>query len=294
MNSFANSLFSLLFGWAKSLIQHIWNGAAAGQYSGFLTWLGDHWLIVAAILCLACTVIDFIIWLIRWRPYWVWRSFARRLGGLFHRDQPANSRRFAKGFKGGVSLDLPPVERENVPQADWEEDIQEQAPLWQAQQSMPSFPQTVPQAGTPAGMYPAEDGEVPVSAYENIPPYVEPVPAFASGAAEEEARQRHFVPPAYEPPPLYVSARQVSGYSTGIPTARRRRSERYEKRRPEWQKRFIRGDEEEDSLLDGLPPAVDRQEAFHEPVYPRNSVSSNSYAGWQRPASGSDQMDGQA
>ena len=47
MNSFANSLFSLLFGWARTLIQHIWTAAISGRYGGFFTWLGDHWVWLA-------------------------------------------------------------------------------------------------------------------------------------------------------------------------------------------------------------------------------------------------------
>ena len=31
MNTFANSLFSVLFGWARGLIQRVWNDAASGQ-----------------------------------------------------------------------------------------------------------------------------------------------------------------------------------------------------------------------------------------------------------------------
>ena len=40
-----------------------------------------------------------------------------------------------------------------------------------------------------------------------------------------------------------------------------------------------------DTLLDGLPPAVDRQAAFHEPVYPRNAPPSQ-YVNWQPPTEG--------
>ena len=35
-------------------------------------------------------------------------------------------------------------------------------------------------------------------------------------------------------------------------------------------------------MLDGLPPAVDREQAFHEPVYPRPAGGDGGYYGWQR------------
>ena len=50
--------------------------------------------------------------------------------------------------------------------------------------------------------------------------------------------------------------------------SRRRRSERHEKKRGEWQKRLAAITQDDVGMLDGLPPAVDRQDAFHEPVYP--------------------------
>ena len=97
MNTFANSLFTVLFGWARGLIQQVWNAAVSGRFSGFFTWLGDHWVWVVLGLILGCTVMDYLIWMIRWRPYLVWRTkmrrFLRVLRGMLQRrfrgDHPA-------------------------------------------------------------------------------------------------------------------------------------------------------------------------------------------------------------
>jgi hypothetical protein len=281
MNSFANSLFSLLFGWARTLIQHIWTAAISGRYGGFFTWLGDHWVWLALILCLGCTAMDFLIWLIRWRPYLVWRSYLRRLGRLFRREKPESARRFERGYQGGVELGMPQEEEmekasETIPQEQWEEEDWAAAPEESALEE-----ETPPPAWTDAPAYP----EPPAQA-----------PSFSQTEAQEEERSRYFAPPAaYEPPPMYVSSRAQMAYTSDMPVARRRRrSEKYERRRPDWREKLIKGDEDEDALLDGLPPAVDRQQAFHEPVYPRQSAGENAYAAWRRPAPGNQSTDGHA
>ena len=33
MNTFANSLFTVLFGWARGLIRQVWNAAVSGRFS---------------------------------------------------------------------------------------------------------------------------------------------------------------------------------------------------------------------------------------------------------------------
>ena len=248
MNTFAHSLFTLLFGWARGLIRQVWNAALSGRFSAFFTWLGDHWLWVALGLVLGCTVMDYLIWLIRWRPYLLWRAFFRRAFRFFR----LNSRQFEKGYESSVGIQVTP-EKEKEPQEE----------VWTEEAWAPPEP---PPAEAPA---------------------VEPAFSFS---AEQEPRARQFTPPlSYEAPPLYASARQVtSSFTAEMPVARRRRrSEKYERRRQEWRDRLINGDVRDYEMLDGLPPAVDRQQAFHEPVYPRqNTGGEDPYSAWQRPEDG--------
>jgi len=279
MNSFANSLFSLLFGWARALIQQVWNSAVSGQYNGFFVWLGNHWVWLVLIICLACTAMDFLIWLVRWRPYLVWRSALRRLGRRIQGKRTDSARRFAKGYQGGVELDISPAEEPKPQQQSWEEmEWQEEAAFPQEQEALPETLHTFTRAvlRTDEILQQAEEE----FSWEN-----------ADGAA---SRQRQFpLPEGYEPPPVMVSTRRSSAYSTDLPAARRkRRSEKYERRRAEWRERLIKGDEDEDTLLDGLPPAVDRQQAFHEPVLPHRQEAEKPYSAWQRPVSSPNPTDG--
>ena len=264
MNSFANSLFSLLFGWARTLIQQVWTSAAYGQYNGFFVWLGDHWMWLALVLCIGCTVMDFLIWLVRWRPYLAWRSALRRLARRLRGETAESSRRFEQGYQGGVALDIPP-EPASVQDSAWEAEAEAESAAWQQIEPAQPFARFAQQANS------ADDWQ-------------QPEPAEDTAGTAAEIRQRQFAVPGYELPPVYGSSRPMASFSSDMPTARRkRRSEKYERRRPEWREKLIKGDAEEDTLLDGLPPAVDRQQAFHEPVYPRQSGGENPYSAWQRP-----------
>ena len=84
MGSFASGVFSVLLGWIRGAAAYLWNAAATPEGGGLLSWMANHWLPLALILCAAGMVIDLIVYLLRWQPYKVWASFFRRLG---HRQQ---------------------------------------------------------------------------------------------------------------------------------------------------------------------------------------------------------------
>ncbi len=305
MNSFANSLFSLLFGWARTLIRQIWTSVMTGRLSGFFTWLGDHWLWFVLLICAACTAMDFLIWLVRWRPYLVWRTKLRSFRRWITGEARASAVRFEQGYEDGVGLAPSAEDEEALPQEDaW---VQEdwtppsQAPAWSQEQPASAWSQPQPAAVPPAylppwsaprqggfqnGYDPGAYGQ-PVNAYEA--PLQESYDAAPSGdgipAAEDAARQRMFTPASdYELPPIAPLTRVNSSFSSDMPAARRRRrSEKYEKRKPAWREKLIRNEDDEDRMLDGLPPAVDRDQAFYEPVYPQSAKSDGLYS-WQRPS----------
>lgn len=238
MNTFADSLFSVLFGGIRSLVQGIWSAVVDGNFSGFFSWLGDHWFWLVLFLCLIGTVIDFIIWLIRWRPYLVWRTNMRRLFRHFQggKDDP---RQFETGYTDGVALDLPD---ESEP----------------AQQYFPS------------------EEKIAVYNQPAVLPEEFSAPRF-SAAEEAPLPQENYAPPVY--------FQQADAYAPlpGQPmpvVPRRRRSDKHAQKKASWHERLVADDEQQDALLDGLPPAVDREQAFHEPVYPQASAN---YSAWKKP-----------
>lgn len=245
MNTFSNSLFTFLFGWARALIESVWNAAAEGRLSGFLSWLGDHWLVLALLMCLGGTVLDFLIWFIRWRPYLAWRSTLQRWGRRLRGEEIGSERRFTKGYQEGVDLGFAPQPPQEYPGA--------QAPA----------AETPPQAYVPDP-----------AAYQQPmqPPMQQPVQPMAE----------EFYAPAPRMIPAQPAAESYPPEENWTPEEndgrRRRRSEKHEApRKPAWRPRFPSIEGQDEGMLDGLPPAVDRQQAFHAPVYP----TAPAYAPWQ-------------
>lgn len=248
MNTFANSLFIVLFGWARGLIQQLWSAALSGKFSDFLTWLGNHWALVVLVLALGCTALDYLVWLIRWRPYLVWRTLYRRALRLFRREKGVPLKQFSQGYDSRVDF---------------------------GQAAGPAQPRREEEAWAEEAWSASPGTEAPAAA-----------PAF-SGAAENAPRMRQFTPPAaYEAPPLYVSG-QRAGYAGDMSVSRRRRrSEKYG-RRASLREKLLSGSERGYETLNGLPPAVDPKQAFHAPVFPRQrDEEEDAYAAWQSPQGG--------
>lgn len=130
MNALSNHVLAVLFSWMRTLVQGAWGAMSSGTSTGFWPWLGDHWALLVVLLCLVCTVLDYLVWLIRWRPYVLWRQ---KLHRLFHRNREdvlKNDQGFRHGYSDGVNLDL-----QDVP-APTEQDPAE----WDAAPGVPSIP----------------------------------------------------------------------------------------------------------------------------------------------------------
>lgn len=78
MGSFSNTVFSILLGWLQILVSMIWSALTAKDGHSFLQLIGDHWILIAAVLCLIGLAADFAVYLFRWQPYKVWKTFWNR------------------------------------------------------------------------------------------------------------------------------------------------------------------------------------------------------------------------
>ena len=58
MGSFANTLFTILLGWLQGAVSAVWSAFTSEKGNGFLTWIGDHWILLAGILCIIGLVAD--------------------------------------------------------------------------------------------------------------------------------------------------------------------------------------------------------------------------------------------
>ena len=75
MGSFANSLFKYMLGWLQPAVSSVWSAFTNEKGNSFFNWIGRNWIWAAAALCLIGLAADLIIYILRWRPYKVWKSF---------------------------------------------------------------------------------------------------------------------------------------------------------------------------------------------------------------------------
>ena len=74
ISGYSNAIVDLMLGWLKGIanwVLRLFN--LAGSASGSpLVWLADNWSKLLIFFLVLGLVLDRLIWLIRWRPYWVW------------------------------------------------------------------------------------------------------------------------------------------------------------------------------------------------------------------------------
>lgn len=62
-----------MLSWMRWITGWFWNIINSGESGGgFLRWFSDHWVGLALFLIIAGVIVDWLIWMIRWRPYWLW------------------------------------------------------------------------------------------------------------------------------------------------------------------------------------------------------------------------------
>ena len=74
ISGYSSAVVDGMLGWLKGLanwVLRLFN--LAGSVSGSpLLWLSENWLKLLVFLILVGIGVDLLVWLIRWRPYWVW------------------------------------------------------------------------------------------------------------------------------------------------------------------------------------------------------------------------------
>ncbi len=116
----SNAIVNLMLGWLKGLAS--WVLRLFNLSGGFspLKFLADNWLKLLILLLIVGIAADLIIWLVRWRPHWVW----------FHKKRVIiNDSNFFAGEdapeaeEDDVDWDLPeeflPKEREDRTKRNW-------------------------------------------------------------------------------------------------------------------------------------------------------------------------------
>lgn len=70
---YTNAVVNIMLGWLKGLANwalKLFNLAGSGGNP--LLWLSENWLKLLIVLMVIGVGLDWLVWMIRWRPYWVW------------------------------------------------------------------------------------------------------------------------------------------------------------------------------------------------------------------------------
>ena len=130
MGTLADSLFNLLMGWVRALVNAIW-ALFTTDHTTLLEFLGKNWVLIVVVILAAGLAIDWLVWLIRWQPYHLWARRARR---FLRMPEPEQEEKRKKRVPGGDETQKMPAAYAQADSGAPEEEEEEQwLPLQQPQ-----------------------------------------------------------------------------------------------------------------------------------------------------------------
>lgn len=131
MGTLADSLFNLLMGWVRALVNAIW-ALFTTDHTTLLEFLGKNWVLIVVVILAAGLAIDWLVWLIRWQPYHLWARRARR---FLRMPEPEREEKHKKRAPSGDETQKMPVAyaREDSGAPEEEEEEERWLPLQQPQ-----------------------------------------------------------------------------------------------------------------------------------------------------------------
>ena len=70
--AYADSIVNVMLSWLKGFAGWVLRLFDLAGGASPLEWLSENWLHLLIMLLIVGIAVDFIIWMLRWRPYWVW------------------------------------------------------------------------------------------------------------------------------------------------------------------------------------------------------------------------------
>lgn len=246
MSGFANTVFTLLIGWFQTVVSLIWSGLTDKNNENVFTWIGNHWIVIVIVLCAVGIIADFSVYIARWKPFDVIRSY-------FDRKKNRNPAVQASTVQlPDRSISGPDRSRRSEPAYLPDE----YRPLFASNHSYQEFPRE---------SFPEE-----TYGHDSVSGSSEPIPQNRTDSMN--AAEKHEIPAdsPYRRPAdqSSVQERETQGGTDASdkvpePVIRPRR------RRINVSELF--GNPEEEMIRFTPPkPVIDQTEAYHTPVYPRN------------------------
>ena len=286
MGSFANTLFTILLGWLQGAVSAVWSAFTSEKGNGFLTWIGDHWILLAGILCIIGLAADLGVYLMRWKPLKVWKSFLFRNrdedGEPEVRRKPAPApKAYQRTFSRPAEETVPEPaaekrqERYEAPDlSQWEEEPSAEQPEIQEQPAMVTGAGYVVPADSPyrrPAVKPEPVRQEPPQTdrgFRHSGAQADRRPGNIQGAVSAE-NVRNPVPVQEEP----SSPREIRRQEEPIRNDTAEKPEpiqaRAKRRRRLNVSDLFSSPEEELQEFDAPQDIIDRNKAYREPVYPR-------------------------
>ena len=130
MGTLADSLFNLLMGWVRALVNAIW-ALFTTDHTTLLEFLGKNWVLIVVVILAAGLAIDWLVWLIRWQPYHLWARRARRFLRMPELEQ--EEKRKKRAPSGDETQKMPAAYAQADSGAPEEEEEEQWLPLQQPQ-----------------------------------------------------------------------------------------------------------------------------------------------------------------
>lgn len=130
MGTLADSLFNLLMGWVRALVNAIW-ALFTTDHTTLLEFLGKNWVLIVVVILAAGLAIDWLVWLIRWQPYHLWARRARRFLRMPEPEQEEKRKKCAPS--GDETQKMPAAYAQTDSGAPEEEEEEQWLPLQQPQ-----------------------------------------------------------------------------------------------------------------------------------------------------------------
>ena len=240
MGSFANSLFKIMLGWVQGAASAVWSAFTNENGSSFFSWIGQHWILLAVILCLIGLSADLCVYIFRWKPFKVWKSFLTRNRDHTDRNGAAEEQELHVREREPVRrMRSAGTETDTEPRTEYrqEPDLTQ----WDPEPEQPDPEETVqngaPDTVTNAGYVVPADS-----------PYRRPAEQIKTAGPEEQETERS------DP-----DGPEQAG-AVPLRSGKRRRIRMTE---------LFTDPEEELRQFDAPQHIIDSRKAYHDPVYPR-------------------------
>jgi hypothetical protein len=140
MRGFTQTLVNTMFGWIRILVEGIWDLLFSNETKTWLQWVADNWMTLVVFLCFCGVVLDYLVWFLRWRPYYVWASSLRRMRRFFGGGKNRKDEQVSRAPKRQQPPPVPmqvteamPYEAGNDTDTVWEEQNWDQPAVWEQQ-----------------------------------------------------------------------------------------------------------------------------------------------------------------